>query len=93
MVLICHTPPYVSYLHTLKFQKAPVYPFTGSCLLASLNIGRNVVAVEKDRWQFLHSQMRAVNSLSDSSTETAETSETFELPDTNEPTMEPGNTE
>lgn len=40
--------------------------FTGSCLLAALGLGRNVVAVEKDRWQFLHSQMRVVNSLSES---------------------------
>ena len=36
----------------------------GSCVLAGLGAGRNVLAVEKDRWQFLHSQMRAVNSLS-----------------------------
>ena len=43
-----------------------ILTFAGTGLLGSLEVGRNVVAVEKDRWQFLQSQIRVVGCLSSS---------------------------
>ena len=67
-----------------------IFLLSGSGLLAALQIERNVVAVEKDRWQFMHSQMRAVSALSEStpaevasSPETPEVSPTVEDRETN----------
>ena len=50
------------YINDLHYWLNFVLP--GSGLLASSEVGRNVIAVEKDQWQFLHSQMRVVSCLS-----------------------------
>jgi len=46
-----------------------VLVLSGSGKIAALSVGRNAVAVEIDQWQFLHSQIRAVDVFS---TEAAE---------------------
>ena len=49
-----------------------LYP--GSGIIAALSIGRNAVAVEIDHWQFLHSQIRAIEVFSSEGADNPSTS-------------------
>ena len=52
---------------------------SGSGIIAALSVGRNAVAVEIDHWQFLHSQIRAVDVFSTEAAERPSTTSEAEV--------------